>query len=318
MKRAALVLMATLAFPAAVLSQPPAPPAPPEAPAARRSHEARHRRPAEPAAIDRRHPAARDASVSIENLAGSTRVTGWDRAEVQVRGTVSDGAELRLEGTEKRIRITVEPGRGNPMTLANELEVFVPAGCNLEVEGFSASVALSGLTGAATAETVNGSISHSGPTRELRLQSVNGAVESSGAAGRSRVEAVNGTVSVRDATGEVEASTVNGLLTVTGGTLDRVHLETVAGTVRFEARLGPRANLDVQSVSGAVVLVLPPTLDASFSVSTFSGAITNDLGPAAQKKDRWSPEKELVFTSGQGGARIRIETLSGAVRIQKP
>jgi hypothetical protein len=52
-------------------------------------------------------------------------------------------------------------------------------------------------------------------------------------------------------------------------------------------------------------------------VSTFSGAITNDLGPAAEKSSRFTPEKELSFTTGTGGARITVETLSGAVGIHK-
>ena len=58
-------------------------------------------------------------------------------------------------------------------------------------------------------------------------------------------------------------------------------------------------------------------LAAEFSVSTFSGDITNELGPAAEKSSRWTPEKELSFTTGSGGARVTVETLSGAVHIRK-
>jgi len=87
--------------------------------------------------------------------------------------------------------------------------------------------------------------------------------------------------------------------------------------VRFEAGLSARATLSVESVSGGVDLLLPASLGAEFTVSTFSGAITNELGPAAEKSSRWTPEKELSFTTGSGGARITVETLSGAVNIRK-
>jgi hypothetical protein len=52
-------------------------------------------------------------------------------------------------------------------------------------------------------------------------------------------------------------------------------------------------------------------------VSTFSGDIVNELGPAAEKPNKWAPGKELSFTSGSGGARVTVETLSGTVNIKK-
>ena len=111
--------------------------------------------------------------------------------------------------------------------------------------------------------------------------------------------------------------TVNGKLLVTGGSFERASFETVAGGVRFEAGLSARATLAVESVSGSVDLLLPAGLGADFHVSTFSGDITNELGPAAEKSSRWTPEKELSFTTGTGGARVTVETLSGAVHIRK-
>ena len=87
--------------------------------------------------------------------------------------------------------------------------------------------------------------------------------------------------------------------------------------MRFEAALSARATLSVESVSGTVDLFLPARFGAEFSVSTFSGEITNELGPAAEKASKWTPQKELSFTVGSGGAHIKVETLSGAVNIHK-
>jgi DUF4097 and DUF4098 domain-containing protein YvlB len=290
MKRAALALVAVLALPAGAAAQAP---------------------------VDQKRPAAPDGTVSVENMSGSVKVTGWDRAEVQVKGTLGDGAELEIGGSEKRTTIGVAAERGNPMGIRSDLEVFVPAGSAVSVEGFQATITVSGVTGSVKAETVNGTITHSGPSREVELQSVNGSVEVTKAAGRVRAEAVNGAVTVRDASGELEAGTVNGKLVVAGGSFDRVSLESVAGAVRFEAGLSPKASLSVETVSAPVELVLPASIAASFSVTTFSGEITNELGPAAEKSSRWTPSKELSFTTGAGGARVSVETLSGAVQIRK-
>jgi DUF4097 and DUF4098 domain-containing protein YvlB len=290
MKRAALVFAAILAGPAGLAAQTP---------------------------VDQKRPAAPDAAVSIENMAGSVKVTGWDRTEVQVKGTVGNGGELSFDGAEKHLKIEVEAEHGNPMGIQSDLEVFVPAGGSVSIEGFQATISVSGVTGSVKAETVSGSITQTGAAKGVELQSVNGSIDVTKASGRVQAEAVNGTVTVRDTSGELEASTVNGKLLVTGGSFDRARLESVSGGVRFESGLSARATLSVESVSGAVDLFLPAGFGAEFSVSTFSGAITNELGPAAEKSSSWSPQKELTFTTGAGGARVNVETLSGAVNIRK-
>jgi DUF4097 and DUF4098 domain-containing protein YvlB len=290
MKRAALVLAAVLAGPAWVAAETP---------------------------VDQKRPAAPDAKVSIENMAGSVKVTGWSHAEVQVKGTVGEGAELSFEGPAQNLKVEVEAEHGNPMGIKSDLEVFVPAGASVSVEGFGAAISIAGVTGSISAETVNGSISQTGSAKGVELQSVNGAIEVTKAGGRVQAEAVNAPVTIRDSSGELEASTVNGKLLVTGGSYERAKLESVSGGVRFEAGLSPRATLGVNSVSGPVDLFFPAAFGAEFSVSTFSGEIANDLGPAAEKPNKWSPGKELSFTSGSGGARVTVETLSGAVNIRK-
>lgn len=290
MKRAAIVLAAVLAGPAWLAAQTP---------------------------VDQKRPAAPDAKVSIENMSGSVKVTGWDRAEVQVKGTLGAGAELRFDGPEKALDIAVEAEHGNPMKIKSDLEVFVPAGSSVSVEGVQATISVTGVTGSVSAETVNGTITQSGAARSVELESVNGSIELAKASGRIKAEAVNGSVSVRDASGELEASAVNGKVLVTGGSFDRAKLESVAGNVRFEAGLSARATLSVESVSGTVDLFLPAGIGAEFSVSTFSGDIVNELGPAAEKTSKWTPGKELSFTTGSGGARITVETLSGSVNIRK-
>jgi DUF4097 and DUF4098 domain-containing protein YvlB len=249
-------------------------------------------------------------------MSGSVKVTGWDKAEVQVKGTLGDDAELAFDGTEKRTRIEVEV-EGNPMGTRSDLEVWVPVGSTVDVEGFQATITVSGVTGGVKAETVNGSITQSGAAKGVELQSVNGAIEATKATGRVLLEAVNGTVTVREGSGDLDASTVNGTLHVVGGSFDRASLESVSGDVRFEGALSRKASLDVETVSGKVELLVPAGLAADFSISTFSGEITNALGPAAEKKSRFTPQKELNFSTGTGGARISVQTLSGQIDILK-
>jgi len=267
--------------------------------------------------VDERRPAAPDGIVQIENTDGSTRVIGWDKGEVQVTGTLgrrAQGVEITSDSRRTRISVEVE---GAPHGVKNDLEIRVPAGSRLTIESFSADITVADVTGTVEAESVNGSITVSGGARTIGVQTVNGSVLIKGPATRINAESVNGSVTIREASGEIEASTVNGELAVAGASFDRARLETVSGSLRFEGALGGRATLEVETVSGGVELILPAAVSADFSVSTFSGEIENELGPPARKSSRYTPEKELSFSTGSGGADVSVQTLSGNIALRK-
>jgi len=267
--------------------------------------------------IDQHRSAAPDGTVDIENMAGSIRVTGWEKNEIAVSGRLGRQASgLNLSGGASHTRIEVET-EGNPHGVRSDLDIKVPAGSRLKIDGFEASITVTGVTGTVQAETVNGSINLSGGAKDVDLQAVNGAVEVTKASGRIKAESVNGAVTVRDSSGELEASTVNGTLEVRGGSWTKAHLETVSGGLRFEGSLAKKATLDAETVSGSVELAFPPGIGADFSVSSFSGSIDNDLGPAATRQSKWTTEKELSFSTGGGGAKVRVQTLSGSIHLRK-
>jgi DUF4097 and DUF4098 domain-containing protein YvlB len=95
--------------------------------------------------------------------------------------------------------------------------------------------------------------------------------------------------------------------------LQSARLETVNGRIRFDGGLAPKGALEVETVSGSVALTLPDTA-ADFQVYTFSGTIDNQLGPAPRGGER-GHGRELVFSTGGGGARISVRTLSGSITI---
>jgi DUF4097 and DUF4098 domain-containing protein YvlB len=109
---------------------------------------------------------------------------------------------------------------------------------------------------------------------------------------------------------------VNGKLVVSDGPFERVALESVAGGVSFEADLTPQARVDIETVSGSVELFVPADIKGEFAVSSFSGEIENGLGIGTVKQESFVPAKELNFSTGSGGARINVETLSGSIHIR--
>jgi DUF4097 and DUF4098 domain-containing protein YvlB len=270
--------------------------------------------------VEERRPAVPDGSVAIESYGGTVRVTGWDRAEVAVTGTLGAGADgLQVRAGDRKTTVEVVPGRRRAHSAHADLEVRVPAGSAVSVESFGALIEVSAVTGSVRVDTVNGSVSVTGAAREVSAESVNGSVSVRGRSGRIIAESVNGAVTVSDPGPDVQAGTVNGGLVVTGTRgLQSARLETVNGHIRFEGGLAARGTLDMESVSGGVEVALAST-SADFHVYTFSGQIDNALGPGAparQGRRHGHAAKELTFSTGGGGARISIRTLSGHISIE--
>lgn len=290
--------------------------------------------------IDQRKPASADGLVDIENSAGSIRVIGWDREEVQVTGTLGARAEgLEFVSRPGRTRIEVEV-EGNPHKVVSNLEIHVPAGSRLQIESHSASIDVSEVRGQVKAESVSGKISIAGSSPEVEAESVSGAITIQAPAKRVRASAVNGSLAIRGASGVVEAETVNGRLDVSGGAFQDVRLEAVNGAVSFDGELPTGASLEVETVNGPVELRLPASLGADVSISSFQGDVDSDfeikLGPgsrwggpsgAARKRERHRDRdddeedrehgSELRFSTGGGGAKIAITTLNGRIALRK-
>lgn len=266
--------------------------------------------------LDEKRSAAPDGTVEIDNQAGSITVIGWSRSEITVTGMLGRGAEgLDISGSGRRTSISVDAT--NPHGVRSDLELHVPAASKVTIDSFGAQIRVSDVTGSVAAETVNGSIVIAGGARDVTVSSVNGSVEVSGPSQRVQAESVNGAVTVRGTSGEIEASTVNGQLSVIGATFDRATLETVSGALRFEGDFTPKACVSANTVSGSVEFVMPASVKAAFSVTSFSGSIENEFGAAPKKVSKYTTEKELSFSTGDSGADVSIETLSGTIQLRK-
>jgi hypothetical protein len=275
--------------------------------------------------IDQTREAPAAGVVVIDNLSGTIDITGWDQNQVKVKGTLGDGVE-RLEFSRDGDRTTVKvvyprgvkfKGWGHGGAGETDLAVHVPKGSTVRANGVNVAVTADGVTGSLELKTVNGDIHIAGSPAEVDAGTVNGKIEFKGSSPRTHLESVNGPLEITGAHGEVEASTVNGDIHLTGGDLDRAKGSTVGGDIVFDAVPTSRGSIDLESHSGDVILYLPKSLSAEFDVSTFSGDISNELGPKAERTDRYAPGMELKFALGDGDARIEASSFSGSVEIKE-
>jgi len=226
------------------------------------------------------------ANVSIENLAGSVRVTGGSGSTVEVSGTIGDDVEeLRVEKHGNRVEIVVEIPEGDrdrDLDVESDLEIHVPYDSELDVETVSASIEVSGVRGG------------------LDLESISGSVDIDGQLGALDVSTVSGDIRV-----------------AAGSSLAEGDFESVSGSIECAADLGDSGDFSFETVSGDITLSAAGGFSAEWDVQTFSGDIDNDLGPQAERTSKYAPGKELNFTTGGGSASVSVESLSGHVRIRQ-
>jgi len=270
--------------------------------------------------VNETREAAPDGTVDINNLNGTVTVTGWDKNRVEVTGSLGDGPDrLEVSGTKSRTVIKVIWPRETHTSSreATDLNVKVPHGSQVRVEGVNLTIDVSDVSGLIDLQTVNGGIDVSGEPAEVDAKTVNGTVEIHADTGRIKAETVNGGVKVSGGRGEVSGRSVSGGIEVKGEGFTSAELSTVSGSVDFEGSIEGKGAFDFESHSGDVVIRLPGDVNAEFDVSTFSGDIVNELGPEAHRNSSYAPGKSVDFTAGDGGAQISVNSFSGTVRLLK-
>jgi DUF4097 and DUF4098 domain-containing protein YvlB len=268
--------------------------------------------------VNERHPVAKGAEISIENIAGSLTILGWDAAEVQIEGTLGDGVEgLGVEVDVDGVSIEVEYDENyhGRQTTPTNLTIRVPSTSPVSVETISSSIDVSGYRGALDLESVSGRISVKDMPESLDVENVSGAISVDSAPDKTELASVSGSIRVGMAMGSLDAENVSGSIVIEGGTLAGADIETVSGDITCKAIPGPKGDVDMETMSGSITLVVNAETVASYDLETFSGTISNQIGPEPKKLSKYTPEKELRFNTGTGGPRISLNSFSGTIKL---
>jgi DUF4097 and DUF4098 domain-containing protein YvlB len=269
--------------------------------------------------VDEKAAADKDGTVTIENIAGSIRIEGWDKAEVHVTGTLGKEVEelkFKAGGSKTYIKV-VYPKKTKNIDEGADLVIMVPAGSSLEVECVSAPITVTGVTGDIYASDISGEVTVKGICRELDLETISGDLMVDGGAAEVSVQSISGEIKARGGKAEVEAQTVSGDLDLAFDAFTELSVESVSGDADVTGALAEDAHVSIDLHSGDLNLTVQGDVSADFSIETFSGDIKNAFGQDAKSTSKYTPGKELEFTAGGGDARVRINTFSGDVVIRK-
>jgi hypothetical protein len=262
-------------------------------------------------------PADPDVRVDIEIIAGDIEIEGWERNEVRVR-TRGDGREsLGIEASPDWISIRAPGPKGWFGGVGEvDLRIDLPVGSRVRAKSINGSIEVRDVRGSISAHATNGDIDVEGAPREANLETLSSNIELKGRAGRVAARAVSGSIQLEGVSEEVEATTMSGSIQVEAGTLRRIDLRTLSGSIEFEGALASDARAHLETHSGSVQLRLPRATSAHFDVQTFSGGIENELGGEPRSRQLGGMGRRLDFRTGDGDAMVTIKTFSGGVDIE--
>ncbi len=264
--------------------------------------------------IDRRFAVDSDASIRINNLAGNTRLIGWDRDSIVVTGFAPPGTSFFGGGSGRLAKLGLERDEKVPLSGLGELEVRVPAGARVWVKTLEGWIDASGLSGEADLVTVAGSIKVTGSLRVLSAETLDGSIAVAGGSQITRLKTGGGKVDVTQPVGDLTVSTVGGPVTLLAAEPASARIETVSGPVVYDGRLGRRATLEIQTHSGDVELRLPRDTGAEFDLHSIDGTVQVALSPKGPFP-KPVHGKPLFFGNAGGGASVVVRSFKGEIRI---
>ncbi len=224
------------------------------------------------------YPLAAGGRVSLSNINGPVRVTGWDRNEVRVdavkRAPTQEllrEAEIKVEAGADHVRVQTEyperhwsgrelERRERPAVV--EYTLSVPRGARLEgVSVINGPLHVEGMTGSVNASSVNGRVTGRALTGPVKLSAVNGAVE-----------------------------------------------------VGFDT-LSESAPVNISVVKGSLSVTIPSDSNAHLRASTVSGTIGNDFNLPVREGEYVG--RDLEGRLGAGAASVRLSSVQGEINIKR-
>lgn len=227
--------------------------------------------------IERTFPLAKGGRVGVSNVNGSIEIEAWDRDEVHLVAVKSANSRDALENVDIRIDAVAD---------SINIRADYKNRTWRENDGRSRDNL-----------TVNFRLKVPRDAVLEEIGTVNGTIIVSGFSNRVKASAVNGSVRGVNLSGAVSLSTVNG--------------EVYADFDRLEGK----GRINLETVNGRIVLLLPSNSDALLKADTLNGNITNDVGFTVRKSGFLG--RDLAGKIGSGSVGVRLSSVNGPIVINR-
>ena len=250
--------------------------------------------------------------LSVTNLSGTIVVRSWSRAQVRVQAEY-DRADVEVTESAGRVSVRTVTRRNSGEV---DYTISVPRGTGVELNAVSSDIRVTDVCGDLNLNTVSGDVDADCIEGDAQVQTVSGDVTVANVRSRHLdVGSTSGDVVVRGVRGGVGAHSVSGDVTLSQIDGDEVTAETVSGSIDYDGRIADNGRYSFEAHSGDVTLHIAGTLNATVSVSTFSGDFSGDF-PITLSPGRHN-QREWEFRQGTGSARVRLQSFSGTINLRR-
>jgi hypothetical protein len=225
----------------------------------------------------------------IRVSSGEVDVIGRDEPGARIEVHEAAGHSLPVHLEDGLLRIGAERLLGTGARAV--VTVTVQRDAEVEVDGTSAAILVSGMK------------------HGLRIHTVSGDVVCDATAGQARVEGVSAELGLREHEGPIELTTVSGPATASGP-VTRFEATGVSGDLFLDLEAPDR--VDVRTVSGETVLRLGAERPAEYTISSVSGSLHLDGAEIGRLLGGY---RGTWGTGDAGATRVKVESSSGTVRI---
>lgn len=271
-------------------------------------------------ALDERRATVPDGFVRIFMLSGTVSVVGWDRDSIVVTGTVHESAGNRFAiGTTPKgakLGLWSDVDAGVP---PSHIVVRVPHRSQVWVKTTSGDVRVSGVTGGIDLFSVSGALEIGGAPREVYAETMGGRISLNASTGAARLKTASGPIHASGSITDLTAVTVSGNLDITRLTAQTARFEAVDGDIRYTGAFAPKSRIEFSTHAGAIDLVLPANVTASFDVSLYAGQLIDGFGAAIKAGKSSEKARNLAFTIGKTpSAQVTLRSFKGRIALRKP
>ena len=259
-------------------------------------------------------PVETGAVLVVDHLWGTALIEAWDRDEVRIEAD-HDPERMDVEIRDRGLRVEIEVSPHRDEKGYVDLEIRVPRGMPIQIEGLQVDVEIEGVEATIEIEVVGGDVRIVGGRDRIVVESVHGGIEILGAVADLDLVSTNEDVELRDCTGDVRVESVNGDVRMGGITSALVDVETMNGDILFDATLDPAGDYHLSTHSGDVAVSVAPNSDQTFTIEAYQGSVETNLDVEIRKDRR---ENRSTVVLGAGTGRFVIETFNGDVFLYDP
>lgn len=242
------------------------------------------------------------SNIEVDLVSERIRIIPYNESKIKVelKGATWEDSKVTMGTKGNTLEVKVPAMKGKRAKIGSRAAViYIPE--SLAKSG-SLNASLTSVSGAVYADDI--------VFERLSVNTVSGSQNINGCTlNKANLESVSGSINTYSNAKEIKINSVSGSVHAEAN-YGRVNAETVSGSIHLKSHEQLSADSEFDSVSGSIHVDLPADSNFEFKYESMSGSINCNFIDGRFKKSGSQ-------TIGNGGIRIKCETMSGSIHVNQ-